>query len=356
MSTFATHTRDEDRHPQTRPPRVAIIGAGDNFGKRLLPALVEVEGRLDIRVFDIRPVSGVPFPCTVVSDEPDTLARVLHAENFDAAIIEAPAVTHPTLIRAALKSGIQRVVCEKPIALTATEGEQVVRLCQMAEPRQKVRFMDHYLGLSLVQRLLRIVQSGKLGPTSALRLELKLHEDKGLTEKEIAEHRPGMGAFLHHTVAFLCMVFPEVTLVPVEARVAHHWAAPSDVADTYRAAVFQDANTHGVLAHVSAGKYFSVAKRQFEVRGPFGSAVLDRVTEQLTVNLRGTPPIVIAGAAGDLGYRSTIAALADRRLPRWLLTPQNALRISRLLDEAHSKAYPVNVYEDLIVDWQVLTV
>jgi hypothetical protein len=31
-----------------------LRGAGDNFSKRLLPALMEVEGRLDTRIFDIR--------------------------------------------------------------------------------------------------------------------------------------------------------------------------------------------------------------------------------------------------------------------------------------------------------------
>ncbi len=338
-----------------RRPRIAIVGAGTNPIKRLFPALMEINGRFDVRVFEVRPVRGLPFPCDVVSDDPGALTRALEVGCFDAVIIEAPAVTHPSLIRAALNAGTPLVICEKPIALTMTEGEEVVRLCRAAEPRQMVRVLDHYLGLGLTQRLLGVVRSGELGSSGALSLELTLHEDKAISEHEIAEHRPGMGAFLHHGIAFMCAVFPEAELIPVDAQVARHPAAPKEVADTYRAAVFEDGTTHQELARVSAGKYFAVARRQFGVRGPLGSAVLDRVAEQLRVKFRDAVEVAIGGAARDLGYRSTLAALAERRIPEWLLTPQASLRVLNLVEEAEGRASPAVIYDDVVVDWQMLT-
>ena len=86
--------------------------------------------------------------------------EVLADEGLPAVAIATPAATHHELARRALEAG-KDVFVEKPLALTAREGEQLVEL---AERRGRILMVGHLLQYHpAVLRLRELVQGGELG-------------------------------------------------------------------------------------------------------------------------------------------------------------------------------------------------
>src|SRR5207244_4213419 len=129
----------------------------------------------------------------------------------------------------------------------------------------------------------------------------------------------GMAGFIHHPLAIACSLFNPVDLVVVEGRVARHSTAPSEVADTSRAAHLSSRTTGEILVSAEVGKYFPTRQRWVLLKGSDGQALLDRETENIRLRDRDGNEEVIRAAAGDLGYRSIFEALAERKLPSGLL-------------------------------------
>jgi UDP-2-acetamido-3-amino-2,3-dideoxy-glucuronate N-acetyltransferase len=94
-----------------------------------------------------------------VSITPDT-ASVLNDQNIDAVVIAAPAALHYEIANKALQAG-KHVFVEKPLSLTHTDGEKLVRL---AAERQKTLFVGHILHYhAAVIRLKELIKAGKIG-------------------------------------------------------------------------------------------------------------------------------------------------------------------------------------------------
>src|SRR5262245_31152608 len=113
-------------------PKVALIGAGD-WGKNLLRNLHQL-GVL-AAICDLNPervaVCKEQFPDHRYYT---TYTQVLRDESTDAVVIATPSETHGTLVRAALEAG-KDVLVEKPLCLSAREGEELI---QLAEDKGKI--------------------------------------------------------------------------------------------------------------------------------------------------------------------------------------------------------------------------
>ena len=86
---------------------------------------------------------------------------VLDNPAIDAVVIATPAGLHAAMARDTLLAG-KDVFVEKPLALSAAEGEEVVRL---AEQRDRVLMVGHLLWYHpAILKLKRLIDQGELGP------------------------------------------------------------------------------------------------------------------------------------------------------------------------------------------------
>jgi UDP-2-acetamido-3-amino-2,3-dideoxy-glucuronate N-acetyltransferase len=138
-------------------PRVAVIGAG-YWGKNLvrvfhqLNALECVCDKNEQVLADIREKYNVATH--------NELEPVLADPEIDAVVIAAPAAQHFQLARACLLAG-KDVYAEKPLALHANEGQQLVEL---ANKRKRILMVGHILEYHpAILELKRLICQGELG-------------------------------------------------------------------------------------------------------------------------------------------------------------------------------------------------
>jgi predicted dehydrogenase len=89
-----------------------------------------------------------------------SLDDMLAGAEFDAVVLATPAVAHPAHVRAALGAG-KHVLVEKPLALSASEGDELVRLAEKASRTLMVGHIMLYH--PVVDRIKAILKSGELG-------------------------------------------------------------------------------------------------------------------------------------------------------------------------------------------------
>jgi predicted dehydrogenase len=113
---------------------VAFVGSGSETGRARADAF------------------GVPYF--------DSLENALAAEPFDCVHITTPNYLHAPLAREAIAAG-KHVVCDKPLAMNADEGEDLLRLANAAGVVHAVNFNFRFY--TLVRQMHEMVQSGALG-------------------------------------------------------------------------------------------------------------------------------------------------------------------------------------------------
>ena len=96
---------------------------------------------------------GIPFF--------STLTEALAGEQVDCVHIATPNHLHAPLAREAIAAG-KHVVCEKPLAMNAEEGSDLLRLASAAGIVHAVNFNFRFY--TLVRHMRELVQSGALGP------------------------------------------------------------------------------------------------------------------------------------------------------------------------------------------------
>lgn len=112
----------------------AIVGSGSKAGR------------------DRADVLGVPFYAT--------LAEALAEQSVDCVHITTPNYLHAPLVREALAAG-KHVVCDKPLAMNAAEGEELLRLATKAGVVHAVNFNFRFY--TLVRQMREAVRNGDLG-------------------------------------------------------------------------------------------------------------------------------------------------------------------------------------------------
>jgi predicted dehydrogenase len=118
---------------------VAFVGSGSEGGRR--------------RAVDF----GVPFYAS--------LADALREADVDCVHIATPNALHAPLAEEAIAAG-KHVVCEKPLAMDAAEGETLLRLAQTAGIVHAVNFNFRFY--TLVREMRHAVASGSLGAVNLI--------------------------------------------------------------------------------------------------------------------------------------------------------------------------------------------
>lgn len=147
----------------THPIKIAIFGAGRwgvhlirNFHQHPDCEIVAIADSNPDRLQAVKERFQLPETIHFVTDE----TTVWNLPNLDAVVIATPAVSHFSLISAALEKGCH-VFTEKPLTLSASESLQ---LCELAQQKQKQLFVDHtYLFHPAVEQGKTIIESGKIG-------------------------------------------------------------------------------------------------------------------------------------------------------------------------------------------------
>jgi UDP-2-acetamido-3-amino-2,3-dideoxy-glucuronate N-acetyltransferase len=159
-------------------PKVAVIGAG-YWGQNLVrnfSALRALDCVCDVNE-EVLARAAADFGVRTQRD-PDA---VLQDRSFDAVVIAAPAAQHFELAQKALAHG-KDVFVEKPLALHARQGEQLVEL---AREQGRILMVGHILEYHpAIQELQRLIQQGELGKIQYI-FSSRLNLGKLRTEENI---------------------------------------------------------------------------------------------------------------------------------------------------------------------------
>ena len=143
--------------------RVAVIGLG-RMGVRHLEAVSKV-GMTIVGVADIaeaaRRAAATRFAVDGSGCHADGV-EMLRSVRPDAVVIATTAPSHAPLVVAAAEAGVRHILCEKPMAVSLTEADEMIAACKrsgsMLAINHQMRFMEQY---TLVKDL---TGSNELGP------------------------------------------------------------------------------------------------------------------------------------------------------------------------------------------------
>ncbi len=149
--------------------KVGIMGCGIVATFRHIPALMETEGIELGAVFDPNPRKLLkiqdkydidPAICFTDIDE-------FMKQDFDVASITSPASFHVENCAAACKYG-KHVLCEKPLALTEEEAQQMIDMVNNAGLKLFVGLVCRFSPVA--QKIRELIQNGAIGKVGTVRL------------------------------------------------------------------------------------------------------------------------------------------------------------------------------------------
>ena len=144
-----------------RKVRWGVIGAGGIADRRTIPGLMLCENAELVAVMEINADLAekwrVKWGCPKAYDRMEDL---LADPEIDAVYIATPVVFHASQVMAAADAG-KHVLVEKPIAITAEEGQKVVDHCKKKNVLLAVGLMMRFG--SYVQAMKKAIAEGKIG-------------------------------------------------------------------------------------------------------------------------------------------------------------------------------------------------
>ena len=238
--------------------RIAVIGCGawgTNHVRTLheLGHLVAVADEQGKRSFDVAAEFAV---------KPLAVPQVMNDPEIDGVVLALPAELHAPLAVEAMRNG-KHVLAEKPLALTASEGERAVGI---ADETGRVLMVGHVLRHHPAFRALHsAVRDGLIGEV-----------------RYIQSHRQGFGRFHASFDAAWDLAPHDLSLVLAIAG-----ERPGLSAARGTAALAPDRDTaliylrfpSGIAAHVVVSRTDPVRLRRFTVTGTTGSLVFDDLRE-----------------------------------------------------------------------------
>ena len=228
------------------PVRVAVVGLG-YWGPNLVRNLAELDAAQLVAVCDVDPerlaVVGRRYPAVRRTRDLDD---VLTADDIEAVLVATPVSTHHPIGMAALKAR-KHVFIEKPLAMSAVEGEQLAGTASMLD---LVLMPGHtFLYSPPVVAIHDLIISGALGRllfVSSSRVNLGLHQSDVSVVWDLAPHdfsilRYWLGetpAYVSATARACVGDRPDVAFIDLEygsgpiAHVELSWLAPSKLRRT----------------------------------------------------------------------------------------------------------------------------
>ncbi len=176
---------------------IGLVGFG-YWGKNLFRNLYEMEVLHTACDLDAGVIAEhkEKFP---VINYTTSFDAVINNESIDSVVIAAPAATHYNLVKQSLLKG-KNVFVEKPLALTAKEGEELV---EIAEKESLVLMVGHILQYHpAIIKLKEIISSGELGKMQYI-YSNRLNIGKLRTEENI------LWSFAPHDISVILSLLDE---------------------------------------------------------------------------------------------------------------------------------------------------
>ncbi|OGF62350.1 MAG: oxidoreductase [Candidatus Fischerbacteria bacterium RBG_13_37_8] len=261
----------------------------------------------------------------------NSFEKVLQIPEIKAAAIATPAASHYELIKKALLAG-KDVFVEKPLALTMTEGQELV---QLAEQKKRILMVDHILQYHpAVIKLKELIKAGELGKIQYI-YSNRLNIGKLRTEENI------LWSFAPHDISIILMLMDEEPLCVSTFGGAY---LNEGIYDT-TLSMFEFAN--GVKAHIFVSWLHPFKEQKLVVVGTKAMAVFDDVSEEKlflyphTIEWRnGKVPIaqkaqyqVVPFAKGEplkIEMQHFLMCVKERKRPK--TDGQEALKVLKILE------------------------
>ncbi len=263
-------------------PRIAVVGCG-YWGKNLVRNF-EALGALALVVDATeqgRETAKQLAPNTPVSDDfKDALTG-----QIDGVVIATPAETHYDLVRQALTAG-KDVFVEKPMALTADKGAELVR---MASAKDRILMVGHVLEYHpAIVKMVELVHSGALG-----RLQYIYSNRVGLGK--IRREENILWSFAPHDIAVILRLVGAMPFQVVACGGAYIQPNIADVTVTHL--LFDN----GVRAHIHISWLHPFKEQRLVVIGSEKMASYDDVAKSLVlydhhIRMERDNPVPVKGA------------------------------------------------------------
>jgi len=151
-----------------QPLQIGVVGAG-YWGKNLLRTFGKLATARVAEICDLDPqlleAAKKDHPAARTGSDLDAM---LARTDLDAIVVATPPSRHHAMALAALRAG-KHVWVEKPLALTAAEGRELV---ETAAAQKKTLFVDEtFLYDPLVREMKRVIDAGELGDVFHLSFE-----------------------------------------------------------------------------------------------------------------------------------------------------------------------------------------
>ncbi len=150
--------------------RWGVIGAGGIADRRTIPGLLLAQNAELVAVMEINMELAEKLRAKHNAKKAyDDIEKLLADPEIDAVYIASPVIYHKEQAIKAAKAK-KHILIEKPVALTADEGEEVAKVCKDEGVLIASGFMMRYHAYH--QKMKEIVDSGKLGSVVSCRAQL----------------------------------------------------------------------------------------------------------------------------------------------------------------------------------------
>jgi predicted dehydrogenase len=289
--------------------RVGLLGSGSVACRVHLPGLRSCPG---VEVVAVASVDDDAGEKTGVTPVYRSYQELLEQPGIDAVVIATPNHLHREMALAALAAG-KHVLCEKPLALNAAEGEEMLAAALQSGRVHMTAFTYHYT--PAVRYLKHLVEQGELGAIRVVRasylMALSTHLLGWRSLKALAGSGVlgDIGSHLIHLVQWLA---GDITRLTARSRVFRDDPS-SDVEDWI-----------GFLAEFAAG-----ASGTFEVSRACPGRGTD-ITENMGIEIYGTKGAAVFSLQDPWGLRvvSGEAGRDPERLLERIDVPEAFLKIA----------------------------
>lgn len=266
--------------------RWGVIGCGRIANTRVIPEGMTMAKNAQLAgVADIRHERAAATAANFDVHAFDSAAALLADPTIDAVYIATPPASHAELTVAAAQAG-KHVLCQKPIALNAVEGQAMVEACQTAGVLLGIGYMMRYHGAH--QKMKELVAAGFIGRPVGARVRYSVWSPPLPPDQEAPEY----GAWIHdpkiagggplmdmgvHAIDLLIMILGRISEVAAYSdTLVHHFAVEDSVT-----ALFKFANgAQGILETYMSVPNFE-GRRLIEIYGSEGSLVAENTIFQL---------------------------------------------------------------------------
>ncbi|MCA9862068.1 MAG: Gfo/Idh/MocA family oxidoreductase [Thermomicrobiales bacterium] len=272
----------------TEPGTVAVVGCG-YWGKNLVRNFAEL-GALRAVVEPTDSGRALAADLAPTARMCSSLTEVLGSE-IDGVVLATPAETHHEIAVQCLRAG-KHVLVEKPLALTYTEGKDLV---EVAAEERRILMVGHVLEYHPgIVALTKLVRDGVLG-------ELQYVYSNRLSLGKVRREENILWSFAPHDIAVILRL---IGAMPIEVLACGGAYVQPSIADVTVTQLLFDG---GVRAHIHVSWLHPFKEQRLVVIGSQKMATFDDVAKELMlhdqrVDMRGDMPVPIKGEGETVPY------------------------------------------------------